>query len=113
MKSDLQELALSIYEICIFSNINIELEWIPRNENIQADFFSKIFDLDDWSVTDHIFQMLNKKWGNFTFDRFLLITKIVKLTISILSFGFLVQMGWVLSHLTGGLIATGLYPQLA
>jgi hypothetical protein len=61
MKSDLQELALSIYEICIFSNINIELEWIPRNENIQADFFSKIFDLDDWSVTDHIFQQSNAK----------------------------------------------------
>ena len=70
MKSDLQELALNIYEICIFNNINIELEWIPRNGNIQADFFSKIFDFDDWSVADHIFQMLNKKWGNFTFDRF-------------------------------------------
>jgi hypothetical protein len=70
MKSDLQELALNIYEICIFNNISIELEWIPRNGNIQADFFSKIFDFDDWSVADHIFQMLNKKWGNFTFDRF-------------------------------------------
>jgi hypothetical protein len=41
-------------------------------------FFSKIFDFDDWSVVEHIFQMLNKKWGNFSFE----LAKIMPISIS-------------------------------
>jgi len=70
MKPDLHDLAMDIYRICIINGITIEVEWIPRRENEQADLLSRIFDFDDWSVTDNIFQMFEKRWGKITFDRF-------------------------------------------
>jgi hypothetical protein len=45
-------------------------EWIPRDLNVQADFYSKIFDFDDWSVALHMFCFFNQKWGPFSIDRF-------------------------------------------
>ena len=70
MKSDLQILAWNIYKICISNNINIELKWLPREQNVQADYFSKIFDFDNWSVAENIFNMIQCKWGVSTIDRF-------------------------------------------
>ena len=60
MKPDLQYLALQIYELCIRYSIIIELEWIPRDLNVKADFYSKIFDFDDWSVAPHMFCFFNQ-----------------------------------------------------
>ena len=37
MKSDLQILAWNIYKICMSNNSNIELEWLPREQNVSAD----------------------------------------------------------------------------
>jgi hypothetical protein len=54
MKSDLQILTWNIYKICMSNNINIELEWLPREQNVSADYFSKIFDFDNWSVAGNI-----------------------------------------------------------
>jgi hypothetical protein len=69
MKPDLQYLALQIYELCIRYSIIIELEWIPRDLNVQADFYSKIFDFDDWSVAPHTCSLFfNQKWGPFSID---------------------------------------------
>lgn len=48
----------------------LETEWIPRYENEIADAYSKIFDFDDWSVGDHIFQLFNRKWGSYEYDLF-------------------------------------------
>ena len=45
-------------------------EWIPRDLNVQADFYSKIFDFDDWSVALHMFCFFNQKWGPFSIDKF-------------------------------------------
>lgn len=70
MKPDLHDLAMDIYRICIINGITIEVEWIPRRENEQADLLSRFFDFDDWSVTDNIVQMFEKRWGKITFDRF-------------------------------------------
>jgi hypothetical protein len=36
------------------NNSNIELEWLPREQNVSADYFSKIFDFDNWSVAGNI-----------------------------------------------------------
>ena len=69
MKSDLQ-IAWNIYKISISNNINIELEWLPREQNIQADYFSKIFDFDNWSLAENIFNTIQCKWDVFTIDRF-------------------------------------------
>ena len=46
------------------------MQWIPREVNIEADSISKLIDLDDWEITIDFFNILNKKWGPFTIDRF-------------------------------------------
>jgi hypothetical protein len=70
MKYELQRMAVQMYEICIKKCISVEMEWIPRTKNVQADYLSRIFDFDDWSINQDIFLMCDKKWGPFTFDRF-------------------------------------------
>lgn len=70
MKPDLQTLALQIYQLCIRYSIVIELEWIPRDLNFVADYYSKLFDFDDWSISQHMFNFFNQKWGPFSVDRF-------------------------------------------
>jgi ribonuclease HI len=70
MKKELQNLSLSIFSICLQNNIKLETEWIPRSQNEIADAFSKIFDFDDWSVGEHVFQFFNRKWGPFDYDLF-------------------------------------------
>ena len=62
-ESGLQEEAKRIFEICVHHGISIEPEWVPRSRNEQADYFSRIVDFDDWSVSLHIFRFLDLKWG--------------------------------------------------
>ena len=50
-KAHLQAEALSIYNICCNHSISIEMEWIPRSQNDQADFLSRIYDPDDWGLS--------------------------------------------------------------
>ena len=40
-----------------------------RSRNEQADYLSRIVDLDDWSVSPHIFCFLDLKWGPYSIDR--------------------------------------------
>lgn len=35
--------------------ISIDAQWVPRNENLRADYLSKITDYEDWGVTDEFF----------------------------------------------------------
>ena len=69
-KADLQLIALKIFEFCHAYNVSILPKWIPRKENETADFLSRCFDCDDWSVNDDIFTNLDKIWGPHTIDRF-------------------------------------------
>ena len=43
-KGHLQSEALSIFNICCNHGISFEMEWIPRSQNDQADFLSRIYD---------------------------------------------------------------------
>jgi hypothetical protein len=52
MKSELQSLAIEIFNLCIRKNISIEEEWIPPEQNQTADAYSKVFNYDDWSISD-------------------------------------------------------------
>ena len=47
MKRELQDIAISILRNCLNNNISIDVEWIPRSKNDQADFISRIVDYDD------------------------------------------------------------------
>jgi len=69
-KIELQQLAIEIYEITQFNNITLKVQWIPRDENIRADFISKVIDVDDWQLSEEFFNYLNNLWGPFSIDRF-------------------------------------------
>ena len=51
MKKNLQEIAIKIFEICLEYKIRLEIEWIPREMNDQADYLSRIVDFDDWGIS--------------------------------------------------------------
>jgi hypothetical protein len=33
-------------------NISLEVEWIPREQNQTTGAYSKVFDNEDWSISD-------------------------------------------------------------
>ena len=49
-KPSLQAEALGISSTCASNNIRIEPEWIPREQNDLADYYSRIVDYDDWML---------------------------------------------------------------
>ena len=55
MVKELQDIALDIFLSTSRSKIQLDMNWIPRDQNFQADFFSKIVDFDDYSVVDEVF----------------------------------------------------------
>ena len=67
---ELQDLALRIFHVCVSFGISIELKWIPRSSNIEADQLSRIIDFDDYTLNDDVFHMLDLRWGLHTIDRF-------------------------------------------
>ena len=69
-KNDLQCIACDVNDVCERHGIKMSLEWIPRDQNQNADDLSRYGDCDDWSVSDHVFSELNLKWGPHTIDRF-------------------------------------------
>ncbi|XP_069109071.1 uncharacterized protein [Argopecten irradians] len=55
MKSDLQSVALIIYEACCANNIKLEMAWVPQSDNERADYLSRIDDPDDCAISPKIF----------------------------------------------------------
>lgn len=51
-------------------DIAMEIEWLPRSQNDKADYLSTIIDLDDWSMSAALFQLVVSSWGPYTVDRF-------------------------------------------
>ncbi|CAG2217404.1 unnamed protein product [Mytilus edulis] len=70
MRTELQEIALKIFNLCIRNCISLEVEWVPRELNTTADFYSKLFDFNDWYVNDVYFKYFNSLWGPFDCDVF-------------------------------------------
>ena len=68
--TDLQSLALSVFNVCARSGISLEMKWIPGSFNCQADLLSRTIDFDDYTINDNVFHMLDCKWGRHTVDRF-------------------------------------------
>ena len=54
-KGHLQSKALFIFNICCNYGILIEMEWIRRSQNDQADYLSRIYDQDDWCLSLFLF----------------------------------------------------------
>lgn len=68
--TELQSLALSIFNVCARHGISLEIKWIPRSFNYQADLLSRTIDFDDYTIHDDVFRMPDCKWGPHTVDRF-------------------------------------------
>jgi hypothetical protein len=66
----LQSLAYGIFKICMNEGINLQPTWAPRSENCNADFISKMIDIDDWQTSHECFEFMNEQWGPYTIDRF-------------------------------------------
>ena len=47
-KLKLHAKAVNIFGICKVKNLNLEITWISRENNKDADFISKLIDYDDW-----------------------------------------------------------------
>ena len=61
---------MAIFELCFQHSIKLEMDWIPRSLNTQADFLSRIVDYDDWGVDPRIFQAIDASWGPHSVDCF-------------------------------------------
>lgn len=55
MKLGLHKMTRRIFDICIRSGTHLEVQWIPRTSNQQADYISRLIDTDDWQITDKFF----------------------------------------------------------
>ena len=66
-KTHLQSEALDIYNICVNNGISIEMEWITRNQNEQADYLSGLYDPDLFLVS---LRTIDEVWASHTVDRF-------------------------------------------
>ena len=69
-KSDLQEIALKIFDRCALNAITLEPQWIPRDLNYDADQISRIVDYHDYTINDDVFAYIDEAWGPHTIDRF-------------------------------------------
>jgi hypothetical protein len=70
MKRELQNITFSIFEQWLSFNIVLDVAWVPRLLSTEADFYSKIFDYDDWEINQLVFNYLDQIWGPFSFHRF-------------------------------------------
>ena len=66
----LHAIALKIFSLAVHSQVHLQPEWIPREQNEQADFLSRIIDVDDWMLNPVVFGQLDAIWGPHTVDRF-------------------------------------------
>ena len=69
-KPHLQQLAMEIFSYCLRNDIKIMPEWIPREQNYDADYYSKIRDTDGWGIDNVCFNYINSRFGPFSVDRF-------------------------------------------
>lgn len=65
MKLDSHKMARRIFDFCIRSGIHLEVQWIPRTSNQQADYISRLIDTDDRQITDEFFLFLEDLWGPY------------------------------------------------
>ena len=70
MKLELHGMARRIFYICVQSGIYLDIQWIPRTLNQQADYISRLIDVDDWQTTNDLFLSLNDRWGPHSVDCF-------------------------------------------
>ena len=69
-KTHIHLLALNIFNLTFHHNIHLEVFWVGREYNKEADKISKTIDFDDWYMTQHLINILEQRWGKISIDRF-------------------------------------------
>ena len=70
MKESLHFIMLDIFRFFALNNSTLSTVWVRRDENKLADYLSKYFESDSWSVSTNIFNFYNIMWGPYIFDMF-------------------------------------------
>ena len=68
--TELQDLALGIFHVCVSFLISLEMKWIPRDLNSFADHLSRIIDFDDYTINDDVFPNFGCSMGSAYIDEF-------------------------------------------
>ena len=61
-------IAVKIFKLSVENSLLLEPQWIPGDDNEQADQISKFLDKDDWQLNPSSF--IDAVWGPHTCDRF-------------------------------------------
>jgi len=69
-RQHLQDEAMAIHRLCMKYGVRLFTEWVPRDENALADYYSKVVDSDDWQVNPTVFKQIDEWWGPHTLDCF-------------------------------------------
>jgi hypothetical protein len=70
MVPELQEIAMEVAAVCEDNNIGLEVIWVPREENEEADALSRYRDWDDWAVSQELLDAISAEWEKPTVDAF-------------------------------------------
>ena len=69
-KTHIYLLGLNIFNLTFDHNIHLEVFWVGREHNKEADKISKTIDFYDWYTTQHLINILEQPWGKISTDRF-------------------------------------------
>jgi hypothetical protein len=70
LKLTLQELSLHIFRLCAKYSISLDINWIQRDNNKEADMYSRLIDYDDYGISQDFFSFIDHLYGPHTVDRF-------------------------------------------
>jgi hypothetical protein len=73
MKPSCHYFAKKTVDLCLQNSISLDVGWIPRDLNKDADWISReseVLDTDDWGISKEFFKILQNRWGTFSVDCF-------------------------------------------
>ena len=69
-KSYLHNITIDLFNFCSKFNVKLIPQWVPRQQDELAYYYSRIKDTDNWSNDNDSFRFINNLYGSFTIDRF-------------------------------------------
>jgi hypothetical protein len=73
MKPECHQFAVEIFKVCSLNRVSLNMEWIPRDKNKEADRLSRLsdfIDTDNWGLIAPFFSLIISKFGPFSVDCF-------------------------------------------
>jgi hypothetical protein len=66
----LNTIAIELAEFCASIGAELQVIWVPRGLNVEADAASRLDDSDNWGIRENVVDVCQGKWGRVTVDRF-------------------------------------------